>query len=137
MNISRLLVGLGLSLTAVLADAQGGGGFKLVANATVGVSSVTTADASQYFLKRKTTWPDGQMVTLVDMPEGSPVRKAFSKSVLHKDVSAVKKYWQTQAFSGKASPPRRKPRMPRSWPTWRATPARSATCLPKQFWARA
>lgn len=104
MRIPRYIVALGLVVAASAAGAQEGG-FKLVANASVGVSSLTADEASQYFLKKKTTWPGGQAVQPVDQTDESAARRAFSKAVLKKDVGAVKSYWQTQIFAGRGVPP--------------------------------
>jgi ABC-type phosphate transport system substrate-binding protein len=104
MRMSRYVVALGLALAASAANAQEGG-FKLVVNASNAVSSLTTDEAAQYFLKKKTAWPGGRTVQPVDQAAESPVRRAFSKAVLKKDVGAVKSYWQTQIFSGRGVPP--------------------------------
>jgi ABC-type phosphate transport system substrate-binding protein len=103
MRMSRYVVVLGLALAASAASAQEG--FKLVVNASNGASSVAKDEASQYFLKKKSAWPGGQTVQPVDQTDESPVRRAFSKAVLKKDVSAVKSYWQTQIFAGRGVPP--------------------------------
>lgn len=94
---------LGFVLMASTVKAQPAD-FKLVVNESNRMSSLTPAEATQFFLKKKTTWPDGGVVAPVDQVESSPVRRAFSKAVLRKDVEAVKGYWQTQIFSGRAVP---------------------------------
>jgi ABC-type phosphate transport system substrate-binding protein len=103
MRISRILA-LGFALASSVASAQERE-FKLVVNASVGVPSLTAAEASQYFLKKRTTWPGGQAVQPVDQTGESSARRAFSKVVLKRDVGAVKSYWQTQIFSGRGVPP--------------------------------
>jgi ABC-type phosphate transport system substrate-binding protein len=108
MLTSRPLLALLLVLAASAAGAQEGE-FKLVVHGSNGVSSLTRAEASQYFLKRKPTWPSGQAVLPVDQAGESPARRAFSRAVLSKDVPAVKSYWQTQIFSGRGVPPPEKP----------------------------
>ena len=108
MRIPRFILALPLVLVAGAADAQVGD-FKLVVNASNGVSSLAADEAAQYFLKKKTAWPSGQAVQPVDLADDSTVRRAFTKAVLRKDVGAVKSYWQTQIFSGRAVPPPEKP----------------------------
>jgi ABC-type phosphate transport system substrate-binding protein len=102
MRIPRWFLALALALVAEAASAQD---FKVIVNASNSVSSLTVDAAAQYFLKKKTTWPGGQPVQPVDLTDESAARRAFTKAVLKKDVAAVKSYWQTQIFSGRAVPP--------------------------------
>lgn len=108
MRTSRMLPLLLFGLAASAARAQESE-FKLVVHGSNAVSSLTRAEAAQYFLKKKPAWPGGQAVLPVDQVVESPARRAFSKAVLSKDVSAVKSYWQTQIFSGRGVPPAEKP----------------------------
>jgi ABC-type phosphate transport system substrate-binding protein len=106
MRIPRWFLALALALVAQAASAQD---FKVVVNASNGVSSLTADTAAQYFLKKKTAWPGGQPVQPIDLADESSARRAFTRAVLKKDVNAVKSYWQTQIFSGRAVPPPEKP----------------------------
>jgi ABC-type phosphate transport system substrate-binding protein len=83
--------------------------FKIVVHEANAVSSLTTIDASLYFLKKKGTWPGGQVVLPVDQAIESPVRQGFSKAVMDKDPAAVRSYWQTLILAGRAVPPPVKP----------------------------
>lgn len=99
-----------LVLGLVLAGGSAAGpaeeaGFKVVVNGSNSVSSLPTADVARYFLKKAGTWPGGQAIAPVDQADDSPARRAFSKTVLGKDVAAVKSYWKTQIFSGRGVPP--------------------------------
>ena len=53
----------------------------------------------------RTTWDHGGDVSPVDLGAESGARRAFSKSVLGKSMSAVRSYWQQQIFSGRGVPP--------------------------------
>jgi ABC-type phosphate transport system substrate-binding protein len=104
MRATRLFLILApvlLASTAPLLAAD----FKLVVNAANTVSSLTPDETAQYFLKKKTTWSSGQAVQPVDLTDDAAPRLAFSKAVLKKDVGAVKSFWQTQIFAGRAVPP--------------------------------
>lgn len=57
------------------------------------------------FLKKITTWPDGELIRPVDQPAGSAIRKAFTGDVLRRSVEAVKSYWQRRIFAGRDVPP--------------------------------
>ena len=78
---------------------------KVIVHATNALDSITKAKVADLFLKRVTRWENGRPVTPVDQSEKSPVRAAFSKDLLGKEVVWVKSYWQKMIFSGRATPP--------------------------------
>jgi len=57
------------------------------------------------FLKKVTTWPNGEVIRPVDLAPDSPVRARFTHDVLNRTVEAVKGYWQQRIFSGRDVPP--------------------------------
>jgi ABC-type phosphate transport system substrate-binding protein len=57
------------------------------------------------FLKKRSRWGDDTAIKPVDLEPGSSVRKKFSKDVLGRSVSAVRRYWNQQVFSGRGVPP--------------------------------
>ena len=71
-------------------------------NPTTNVDRKFLEDA---FLKKITTWPNGNSIRPVDRTASSPVRRAFSEEVLNRSVEAVKGYWQQRIFSGRDVPP--------------------------------
>jgi ABC-type phosphate transport system substrate-binding protein len=112
--VKSLICALVLATTsggAQLASArQPDADFVVVVSASNPVTSVTRDQASKLFLKKVPSWDNGRGdVVPVDQPEGSPVREAFTKAVLHKSVAAVKSYWQQQIFSGRGVPPTERP----------------------------
>ena len=80
-------------------------GFKVIAHASVGTSSLTRAEVSQFFLKKTARWPDGSPVVPVDLPVNSETREAFSRDVHGKATAAVDAFWQKQVFTGREVPP--------------------------------
>jgi ABC-type phosphate transport system substrate-binding protein len=60
---------------------------------------------AQAFLKRTSTWSDGETIHPVDLPGASPTRRHFSEDVLERPVAAVRSYWQQLIFSGRGLPP--------------------------------
>ncbi|MEP7013288.1 MAG: hypothetical protein ABJC13_23460 [Acidobacteriota bacterium] len=79
--------------------------YQIVVNAGNATASLSKEKLAAFFLKKETRWGDGIKVAVVDRAPGAAVRAAFSKSVLAKDVAAVKSYWQRLLFSGKETPP--------------------------------
>ena len=108
--ICALTLATTLGGAQLLAAARTDAEFAVVVSASNPITSISRDQASKLFLKKIPTWDNGRgEVAPVDQPEGSAVREAFTKAVLHKSVSAVKSYWQQQIFSGRGVPPTEKP----------------------------
>lgn len=88
---------------------QGVEEFVVVVNRSVPVTFLSKADLADIFLKKTSHWKDGSAVAPVDLASDSPTRASFSESVLDRQVSAIKSYWQRQIFSGRAVPPPERP----------------------------
>lgn len=95
----------GLLFAAGPSTAQGAAVFKVVVQASNSVSSLPEKEVSRLFLKKTIKWAGGIKVLPVDQLEKSTVREAFSREVHGKDVRAIKSYWQTMLFAGRATPP--------------------------------
>jgi ABC-type phosphate transport system substrate-binding protein len=79
--------------------------FQVIVHPDNPVTSTTRAFAADAFLKTTTRWSDGETIRPVDLPASSPVRRAFSETVLKRSLSAVRSYWQQRIFSGRDVPP--------------------------------
>jgi len=69
-------------------------------------NSVDQAMIKKIYTGKMKSWPDGGSVKALDLPDASPIREAFSSSVLGKSVSNMKALWAQMIFSGKATPPK-------------------------------
>ena len=107
-NCIQIIIVLSLMLGGAALLAQEAG-FKIIVNESNPVTTLNVKQVSKFFLKKVTTWVDGQSVLPVDLPEQSPARESFSKRIHGKKVLAVKSYWQQMIFSGRAVPPPEKP----------------------------
>ena len=90
-----------LSAAAVLQAAD----IKVIANPSVGTSSVSTDELKGVFLATKTSLSDGSHVEPVLEKDG-PVHEAFVKEYLGKTDSALQTYYRSLVFTGKASMPK-------------------------------
>ena len=95
---------MSLVLGAGQALAQGAP-FKVVVHKSNDLSTAQVEAISDYFLKKKTAWPNGLPVKPVDLAKDSRVRVAFSDAVLNKHVSTVRSFWERQVFLGTIVPP--------------------------------
>lgn len=69
------------------------------------LASLSKSDLRQLYMGN-TSRAGGHKVTLLDMPEGSALRKSFYNTVAGKNESQLKSYWARMIFTGKGTPPR-------------------------------
>jgi ABC-type phosphate transport system substrate-binding protein len=86
-------------LTAHAAD------FKIIANASVGASSVSAEELKGVFLATKTSLSDGSHVEPV-LEKSGATHEAFVKEYLGKTDAALQTYYRSLVFTGKASMPK-------------------------------
>jgi ABC-type phosphate transport system substrate-binding protein len=101
---AAVLLLLGLVLVPIL-RAQTPPEYKVVVNSANTVSTLSRDSLSRMFLKKTTTWPNGQTVAPVDQVTHAPNRRAFSRAILGRATDEVAAYWNQMIFSGRALPP--------------------------------
>jgi ABC-type phosphate transport system substrate-binding protein len=97
-----------LSLAAVLvfcAATAWSADIKIIANSSVGASSVSTDELKAVFLATKSSLSDGSHVEPVLEKDG-PAHEAFLKEFVGKTDSAFETYYRSLVFTGKASMPK-------------------------------
>lgn len=98
-----LILAIALFFCGMAMNAQS---FKIIVNNANPNSSISKADASDLFLKKKAKWSNNAHVIPVDLNSKSSVRADFSQAVHKKSVSQVRAFWQQSVFAGKETPPR-------------------------------
>jgi hypothetical protein len=96
---------LGLALLFGITRAQAQLAYRVIVHPGNADTSVERTFLAHAFLKKTTTWSDGETIRPVDLLGNSPVRRRFSEDVLERPVSAVRSYWQQLIFSGRGVPP--------------------------------
>ena len=94
-----VLAGLGVLLALLVPASPAAEDFVVVAHQTVFGTSIRRADLASVFLRKVPRWGDRTPAVPVDQSATSPVRKAFSETVLQMPVSTVLQYWQKQMFA--------------------------------------
>ena len=84
------------STNALAQDGQ----VKIIVNQANPTTSLSKARVSELFLRKTTTWDDGQPVLPVEQMDASPLRETFSREVLGMSASAAQ-----QAASHRGDPP--------------------------------
>ena len=97
ISCAAVFVWLGSSLFA--ADV------KIIANPSVGATSISADEIKGVFLATKTSLSDGSHVEPV-LEKGGAVHEAFLKEYLGKTESALETYYRSLVFTGKASMPK-------------------------------
>jgi ABC-type phosphate transport system substrate-binding protein len=97
--LSLVLLGVYAAVTASAAD------IKVIANPSVGASSVSADEIKGVFLATKTSLSDGSHVEPVLEKDG-PAHEAFLKAYVGKTDTALETYYRSLVFTGKASMPK-------------------------------
>lgn len=100
--VAALVTGM---IGPVLNAGESDTGYKLVVHVGNPVTALTRDNVTQIFLKKTTTWPNGQPIAPVDQRSDAPSRQSFSMGVLRKDTNEIASYWNQMIFSGRALPP--------------------------------
>ncbi len=89
---------------AVVAARASAAEVKIIANSSVGASSLSAEDLKSVFLVNKTSLKDGSHVEPVLEKEG-PVHETFLKEFIGRSNAAMQTYYRSLVFSGKSSMP--------------------------------
>jgi len=79
--------------------------FVIIVHPSNPANALTRQQVSEIFRKLATKWGGDVPVHPVDQASTSTTRRAFSRAVFGKDVSAVMSYWYHEIYSGRAVPP--------------------------------
>ena len=90
---------------ALFASAAQAGEIKIIANSSVGASSISAEEIKGVFLLNKTSLDDGSHVQPV-LAKGGPAHEALLKEYLGKTDAALQTYYRSLVFTGKASMPK-------------------------------
>jgi ABC-type phosphate transport system substrate-binding protein len=88
-----------------LVQVHASGGFIVIVHPDNPQASVSRELLADAFLKRRTSWSDGESIDPVDLDPSASTRKHFSEEILKRSVTAVRSYWQQIIFSGRGVPP--------------------------------
>ena len=101
LAVGWLLVG------PVFANLDTKAGVSLVANAKVGVDSLSKGEVRKIFMGKQTVWPGvgKNPVVFVTLKDGAS-HKAFLKGYLGKTPKQYASYWKKLVFTGKGKAPR-------------------------------
>lgn len=70
------------------------------------VTNLSQHDLRAIFLRRKTKWPSGDQIRILNWTPRSSTRVAFDKAVLKMSAEQVAAYWVDQRIRGMGMPPR-------------------------------
>jgi ABC-type phosphate transport system substrate-binding protein len=107
MARSLSFLATGALVVAMMGTGEATDSFVVIVNSSVAGTSVHRTDLAAVFLKKAPRWGDGSAANPVDQSGTSPVRKAFSETVLQMPVMAVVQYWgrQMASLAGSTKPP--------------------------------
>ena len=77
----------------------------LIANASVGVESLSLNTTRLLFSMQLPQWPDGSVVRVFVLPDNHPRHRAFSKDLLTLYPRQLRRVWDRQLYSGTGQAP--------------------------------
>ena len=101
----RVLRASTLFLLLAAVDAAAADAFVVIVNPSVSGANIRRSDLAAVFLKKSPRWGSGAAAEPVDQSGASPVRKAFSESVVRMAVGEVVQYWQKAMLSATPTRP--------------------------------
>ena len=102
VSFAGLFLLVGALLSPVLASEESS--FKVIVHPSVAGARFPRATLAQIYLGKARTWGDGTAIVPVDLSTVSPVRHAFSNTVLGASVDAVKQQWMRNVSAGHLPP---------------------------------
>lgn len=104
LGIITLLFGLFLFTSA----AEAGDSFQVVVHYENPNESIELKKMKKIFLGKIKTWPKSKnKIALVDLPDDSPAKKAFSEKILGKSAEYMSTHWQKQVFGARGKAPKK------------------------------
>jgi ABC-type phosphate transport system substrate-binding protein len=103
VNKRALILTLGI-LAATRVSSGEAVAFQVIVNSRVEGKNVERRVLSDIFLRKVVRWGDGHAIDPVDLSATSPVREAFSQSVLGMPTDAVRQYWGRAMAAGLVPP---------------------------------
>lgn len=68
----------------------------VIVNKSTAVDAISLDELEQIFLKKKTTWPNGQRIVTINTMHNSPLREIFRSKVLEMKADEEATYWEKQ-----------------------------------------
>ena len=91
------------------ASAGGNAGIAVIVNPSNTMEPLDKDEVAYLFLRKAKAFPHGLMAKPVLMPEGSPARIRFERSVFGKEPLQIRAYWARLVFTGRGKPPKSMP----------------------------
>jgi ABC-type phosphate transport system substrate-binding protein len=96
----RLLFTLSILLNSLSVNA-----LVLVVNESSSINSLTKRQVVDIYMGRYSTFPNGEHVLPIDLPQQSDVKKQFYLQLVQQNEKKINAYWARLLFSGSAKPP--------------------------------
>jgi ABC-type phosphate transport system substrate-binding protein len=105
MRLLFVILVVGAALGGCGDAAANSDSLRVIVNAKNPATKVSKQFVADAFLKKRTRWGGDSPIKPVDLGQKHSVRSRFSRSLLDRDVAAVRRYWAQLVFSGRGVPP--------------------------------
>ncbi|NEV62090.1 hypothetical protein [Thiorhodococcus minor] len=94
-----------LLFSLATAESNDRSGIVVVMSANSGIEALTREQVINIFFGRFRKLPNGETAVPVDQPAGAPLKSAFYRQLVNKDLAEIRAYWARLVFSGRTAPP--------------------------------
>jgi len=105
LEAALLSVLLAVTAATIALASEPAPAFRVVVHPENAATSLSREFLTDAFLAKTKRWPNGDVISPVDLRFGTPARARFSEQVLRRSVFAVKAYWHQRIFAGRGVPP--------------------------------
>ncbi|MCM2678845.1 phosphate ABC transporter substrate-binding protein [Echinimonas agarilytica] len=93
-----------LAVASMLLSGSAFAGVVVIGNPATG-DALNAKQAEALYLGKSKSLPGGMQATIMELPDGNPMRQEFHSKVTGKSESQLKSYWSRLVFTGKATAP--------------------------------
>ncbi len=96
---------LGVVIMLLSANVFGGEKPVFVVNKQNPIGALSADEVRDYFLKRRSQWPDGTPVRFIDWQAGHPLRTSFLDQIIKKSPRELEVFWvREMQYRGNSAP---------------------------------
>ena len=105
MRLTSVLSFVALTLMSAAPSGSGTQEFQVVVHASVRGAWISRTNLTAIFTRQADRWGDKAVAKPVDQSAKSPVRHAFTVSVLGRSMGEIQQYWQNRVATDRVFPP--------------------------------
>lgn len=104
-TLTRRLATAGCALLLTLMSATAFAEIVVVVSAQNPIQTLSRSELADIYLGRRTQFPHGERIVLIDQRDGSAAHGTFYREFLGRTPAEIKSHWSRLIFTGRGQPP--------------------------------